>query len=149
MNISIGFDFFLAAESEKSKEKIVNKIGKALDDIFKPGVVRQGDRCFQVNICCESWELSVYSALQACQMIGRQWVLTGDINFEFSAWTNCPKLVGVESIGVTVSNPRMATGSTIDIEHPGQTGWECGHDPTDEEGCRKMDNVNAKRQGVA
>ncbi|MDR0736299.1 MAG: hypothetical protein LBF51_05630 [Zoogloeaceae bacterium] len=104
MNTLINLNFFLLAKSEKSKENVVKKIKGFLDNEFKEDVLQGGKYCYQVNICYESWELSVYRMLQACQSIGRQWILTGDINFEFSAWTNHPKIVGVESIGISADN---------------------------------------------
>ena len=35
------------------------------------------------------------------QEIGHQWILTGNIEYECSLWTNHSKLVGVDSISIT------------------------------------------------
>jgi hypothetical protein len=100
----ISLDFFLLAKSERSKERVIKRIKRLLDDEFREGVLRGEKCCYQVGICRESWASSVYRMLQACQSLGREWILNGDINSEFSAWTNHPRIVGVESIGMRAGN---------------------------------------------
>ena len=111
MKANIVLDFFLSAKSEKSKEKIINKIKENIDHEFGAFVSEQRQACFQIQVYCESWEAVVYRVLRTCQSFGRKWVVTGDIDFEFSAWTNDSKLVGVESIGVSVDNPMYSRPS--------------------------------------
>jgi len=105
MNIPINFNFFLLAKSEKAKEKVINKITDLLVDKVDRSVVHVDECNFVINIEYKSWELLVYRALQICQLIGGQWVLTGNVNFEFNAWSNHAKIIGIESIGITIDNP--------------------------------------------
>ncbi|MCL1790393.1 MAG: hypothetical protein FWG40_03390 [Peptococcaceae bacterium] len=110
MKTPVIIEFFLAARSEKSKEKTIQRIKKTLDDEFQEIVLKIEDIQYQINIDAESWELTIFRVLQACQSLGRQWILSGDINVEFTAWSNHPIIIGVESVGVSIENPTvMAT----------------------------------------
>jgi hypothetical protein len=98
--------FFVAAKSEKAKERVIHRIESIVETKFDYVTLEKLDRTrFRGTISCESWELYVHNVIRVCQEMGRQWVLTGNIEFDFNAWTNNPKIVGVESIGINTDNP--------------------------------------------
>ncbi|WP_165582308.1 hypothetical protein [Obesumbacterium proteus] len=48
------------------------------------------------------WQYIIFNAIQICQEIGYQWILTGDIEHEYNAWSNHPKTTGIKAINVVV-----------------------------------------------
>ncbi|MCL1852786.1 MAG: hypothetical protein FWF88_07115 [Peptococcaceae bacterium] len=112
MKTPVILEFFLAARSEKSREKTVQRIKKTLDEEFQEIVLKTEECQYQVNIDAESWELTIFRVLQACQSLGRQWILSGDINLEFNAWSNHPIIIGVESVDVSIDNPTVMAAET-------------------------------------
>ncbi|MBP0595973.1 hypothetical protein J8I87_41460 [Paraburkholderia sp. LEh10] len=107
MNIILVVNFFLSAKSNQAKEKIENRIKSHLDKNVMQLICCNVESGVELRGYCESWEQALYGFLKICQSMGQQWVLTGDIEFEFSAWTNHPTIVGVESIGVSAENPNF------------------------------------------
>jgi hypothetical protein len=117
VNTTVHIDFYLAARSEKSRAKILAQIKRTLNRVFIEDVFEKEDCLFQVTLKSDSWELMVFRLLQSCQSLGSQWILTGDINFEFNAWSNQPIIMGIESIGVSIENP-MVISSKVALRTP-------------------------------
>ena len=97
--------FFLSAKSDNAKRNTINKIKKYFQNntgfnyLFKDNEVS-----FELDI--NSWENSIYSLIRLSQELGHQWIITGKIDFEFSAWSNNSSIVGVESINIVCDNPK-------------------------------------------
>jgi len=49
-----------------------------------------------------SWAEVVLEALQSAQLVGRGWLLNGDISGELDLWSNESSIVGVKSINLFV-----------------------------------------------
>lgn len=105
MNISLNLAFFPSAKSPQGKEKVTKAISSHLEERCQGLSVHWLDSSVKIPVCCESWELGVYEVIKICQSLGRQWMLNGNIDFEFSAWTNHPAIMGVESIEASVDKP--------------------------------------------
>ncbi|MCY4763334.1 hypothetical protein [Klebsiella aerogenes] len=102
MIIEIFIEFFLDAKSTQGKEKIIKKIHKNLMDKYgSTAVSRLNEAKFIVSVEAEEWKLFVFKMISYSQDIGRQWILTGNIEYECSLWTNHSKLVGVDAISIT------------------------------------------------
>ncbi|MEB5695211.1 hypothetical protein MXM31_03275 [Klebsiella aerogenes] len=102
MKIEIFIEFFLGAQKKQGKESVLKKIHKNL--IAKYGstaVSRANEAKFIVSVEVEEWTLFVFKMINYSQEIGHQWILTGNIEYECSLWTNHSKLVGVDSISIT------------------------------------------------
>ena len=95
--------FFLSAKSDNAKRNTINKIKKYFQNntgfnyLFKDNEI-----LFELDI--DSWENSIYLLISLSQALGHQWIITGKIDFEFSAWSNNPSIVGVESINIVCDN---------------------------------------------
>lgn len=50
-----------------------------------------------------SWPETVLSTINIAQLIGRGWLLTGDINSDLEMWSNESPIVGVKNINVFAS----------------------------------------------
>lgn len=50
----------------------------------------------------ENWKEIPYSALAQAQKIGRMWVVSGNVDFEFSAWSNESSISGIVSIEIGI-----------------------------------------------
>lgn len=101
-------DFFLATKSEKAKINVRKKIDSLLNDaldLFEMEVVNSNQ--YSIRIESDSWADVVLLTIKLCQSLGRKWIVTGNIDFEFSGWTNDAAIVGVESIGVAIDNVKL------------------------------------------
>ncbi|MDR2152386.1 MAG: hypothetical protein LBO72_06165 [Helicobacteraceae bacterium] len=106
MNATIYVNFFLAAKSEKGKERVCARIAKIIEKEIEYLTLKKTDISkFEIAVAFSSWEACVYNAIEFCQKIGYDWSLSGYIKFDFDAWSNHPKIVGVEAIEVAVRNP--------------------------------------------
>lgn len=107
MNIYIKVTFFLSAKSPNAKSNTFNKIKRFIEEIEEVSV----DFIDKENVClkmeCDEWEKASYPMLKLCQSLGRKWIITGNIDFEFNGWTNEPLIVGVESINIESDNPKF------------------------------------------
>lgn len=102
MIVEIFLEFFLDAKSISGKEKTLKKIKKNIIDTYGASAVSQlNEARFSVSVEAKEWMPLVFRIIKYSQTIGRQWVLTGNIEYECSLWTNHSKLVGVDSISVT------------------------------------------------
>jgi hypothetical protein len=104
MKIQLIINFFLSAKSLKAKEKVLNKIKSHIRQNIDQSFLNEIDSKLYLVIQPDSWEQAIYEILKLCQSMGRQWTVTGDINFEFNACTHHSKVVGVEFIDITAEN---------------------------------------------
>jgi hypothetical protein len=109
MKVTLIADFFMAAKSFKGKEKVFSKIkeyfSKNTYEISWDNDKTQDQVSIKFFSHYDTWEIAVYNSLEICQSLGREWLITGNLNFEFSAWSNQPGIVGVNSISINVVNP--------------------------------------------
>ncbi|MCL2760261.1 MAG: hypothetical protein FWD70_01270 [Desulfuromonadales bacterium] len=105
MDIEIYLNFFLLTSKEASKLKITKNIQELLNEKFSENVVQQLENaCFVVTAEYDSWKTAIYKVLKFCQSIGKQWVITGNIESEFNVWSDNPSIIGVKSIEVNLDN---------------------------------------------
>ena len=97
--------FFLSAKSDNAKKNTINKIKKYFqNNTWFNYLFKDNEIFFELDI--ESWEKSIYLLIRLSQDLGHQWIITGKIDFEFSAWSNNSSIVGVESINIVCDNPK-------------------------------------------
>ena len=102
MIIEIFFEFFLDAKTSSGKEKIFKKVCQNLTVIYGTTAVSHVNEAkFVVSVEVDKWELLVFKTISDSQKLGRQWILTGNIEYECNLWTNHSKLAGVNSISIT------------------------------------------------
>jgi hypothetical protein len=105
--MKIHWKLFTDSSSAKSAEKVMLSSAKKLG--LKPeqkeinSYHKGGFTCsFSTQLEIESWDQVPYIALKYAQLIGRQWIITGNIEFEFSAWSNDSSVPGITNIEVQV-----------------------------------------------
>jgi hypothetical protein len=99
---------FTNASSEKAAQKIAYW---ALEKLKKPDVniemfsdVTHGFYCkFIISTSNKSWSEIILESLVMAQLIGKNWVLSGDIESELDAWSNHSNITGIKSIHLTVT----------------------------------------------
>ncbi|NIF21328.1 hypothetical protein [Candidatus Pantoea multigeneris] len=102
MTIELFIEFFIEAKSTQGKEKIFKKIHKNLIGRHGPAtVIPLSESKFIVSIEVDEWETCIFKVISYSQEIGRQWILTGNIEHECNLWTNHSKIVGVNSISIS------------------------------------------------
>ncbi|WP_424405459.1 hypothetical protein [Pasteurella sp. PK-2025] len=99
--ITVNIRLFLYDNSEKAKSKIIKKLSSVLNNYS----ITVDDINIQIIFNTKSWELQIYEILKICNLLGREWNLYGNIEETFEAWSNSPKLVGVQSLHVYCDNP--------------------------------------------
>ncbi len=105
--MNLNWRLFTDCGSEKNAEKVmrnaISSLGvEAKNTSIKP-YHKGGYVCsFLSKAKTESWKEIPYSALAQAQKIGRMWVVSGNIDFEFSAWSNESSISGIMSIEVGI-----------------------------------------------
>ena len=94
--MTINISFFLSANSENAKNKVLNKI----KDLFKENdlLPHISNTDFKIENDSDSWEFHIYNILKICNLLGREWILSGNIEETFEGWSNRPRLSGIESL---------------------------------------------------
>ena len=90
-------------ESEKNAKAVMNKATKKLKVKIEKSKIepyhKGGYVCsFSNQLEIENWNEIPFLALALGQRIGRMWTISGDINSEFSAWSNESSISGIENI---------------------------------------------------
>ncbi|UXN36575.1 hypothetical protein N8E87_10465 [Avibacterium paragallinarum] len=101
--MTINISFFLSSNSENAKNKILKKI----KDLFKENDMLPyiSDTNFKIEHDSDSWEFHIYHVLKICNLLGREWILLGNIEETFEGWSNRPRLSGIASIHINSDNP--------------------------------------------
>ena len=104
MQIKVFTDAMTAEKAEKILFKVIEKLSLAECETNIEPYNKGGFVCsFSISSSIESWSEVVLSAINSAQLIGRSWLLTGDINNEIEMWSNESPIIGVKSINVFVS----------------------------------------------
>jgi hypothetical protein len=97
--------FHLEANSPKSINNVSNKIKKILtNELNLTAVNIIKDNTFYIEKEFDEWENCIYYIIELSQNIGREWIITGTINYEINLWTNKPTIDGVKAIEINCDN---------------------------------------------
>ncbi|MEG1466942.1 MAG: hypothetical protein RSA68_13280 [Hafnia sp.] len=99
--MSIKIECFFSSRDEKKKLIILNKIKNITANV--ENIIQSDNQySFVIKKTDTQWQYIIFNAIQICQEIGYQWILTGDIEHEYNAWSNHPKTTGIKAINVVV-----------------------------------------------
>lgn len=104
VQIKVFTDAAAAEKAEKILSKVMEKLSLVecetnIEPYHKGGFVCS----FFISSSIDSWPDVVLNTINTAQIIGRSWLLTGDINNEIEMWSNESPIIGVKSINVFVS----------------------------------------------
>lgn len=103
MQIKVFTDATTAEKAEKILSKVMEKLSLAEIEASIEPYHKGGFVCsFFTSSSIESWPEVILSTINTAQIIGRSWLLTGDINNEIEMWSNESSIIGVKSINVFV-----------------------------------------------
>jgi len=100
--MSIKIECFFSSHDERKKLVILNKIKKIITANDEKIIHDDNQYSFVIKKTDTQWQYIIFNAIQIFQEIGYQWVLTGDIEHEYNAWSNHPKTTGIKAINVVV-----------------------------------------------
>lgn len=81
----------------------IEKLSVATNDLKIERYHKGGFVCsFVSSSSSTSWPEVVLEAVKNAQTIGRNWLLTGDINNELDLWSNESSVIGIKSINLIV-----------------------------------------------
>ena len=92
-----------AGKANKVFKAFIDLLGEDYHENIKPYHKGGFTASFLTTIPNTKWEEVVFEALRLAQKVGRSWVITGDIETEFDAWSDKPKLSGIEGIHIIVT----------------------------------------------
>lgn len=104
MKIKVFIDAMTAEKAEKILSKVMEKLPLTEFEVSIEPYHKGGFVCsFSISSSIESWPEVILNAINTAQIIGRSWLLTGDINNEIEMWSNESPIIGVKSVHVFVS----------------------------------------------
>lgn len=106
MITNIKVTFFLAAKSDKRSITTINRIKKLFHE-KNIEIYSNHENIFNLKYSTNSWECHIYELLKLCESLGTQWIITGEIDYIFDAWSNKSSIVGVDSISLICENPNF------------------------------------------
>lgn len=101
---SIKIECFFSSHDERKKRIILNKMKKNITANDENIIQGDNQYSFVIKKTDTQWQYIIFNAIQICQEIGYQWILTGDIEHEYNAWSNHPKTTGIKAINVVVEH---------------------------------------------
>lgn len=109
----INIRFFLSTNSERSENKVLNNIKKFFDDNgLLVSIIKENH--FEIESNIETWQLHIYHILKICNLLAKEWNLSGNIDETFDSWSNSPKLASVKAIHIHSDNTLVYNQEYID-----------------------------------
>lgn len=105
INIYINLFFDDNVKKLSSKNKIKNNLINLLSSFDNFTLSHQDNVVLLIKCDIFEWEKTVFDLIILSQKLAYSWVLTGSINFDYSAFSNKTKISGLKSISVECRNP--------------------------------------------
>ena len=104
----MNWKLFTSAKSAKSAGKVMQRFIDAMQcEYEEPNIEpynKGGYVCsFSVGPVATLWPEVVVEALSKAQGVGRNWMLSGDVESELDAWSNESNISGVDNIHLLVA----------------------------------------------
>jgi hypothetical protein len=103
MDYSVYITLHFETEKEQTRDKLKNNFIKTISNELELKETDKNIIIFEIKNM-STWELCMYKIIKLSQNIGRQWIITGSIEFGISLWSNNPIITGIKAIEINCDN---------------------------------------------